>query len=456
VGLTIHLLGVPAIYGGDDSRNGLVRGQKAWALLARILLADRPLSRHVIASELFSDTVDPLGSVRWCLASLRRAIGRQAFIGDPIQAHLPVGAVVDVWDIAGSDGEILHAGQLLEGINPQASAEFSTWLLVERERLASLVDERIRQETLVAMSAGDYVRAIRIAEAGARRRPYEENSHVLLAKCLVLGGRPDAALEQVAATEKNFLSEIGEKPSPALRSAARQTVSAAALSVAPRAFAESLIETGIAALSAGAVDSGLDCLRRAAAEAEILKDNYLTAKSLVELGSALVHSVRGFDNEGATLLRKAVAMARQCGDGNIASRGLCELGYVEAFAGRRPEAARLLNEAIVCSGPDRNRLAGIHAVIGFNLVDWGNPKDGLSHFELSLEHARSVGNRRREIWSLGLGGWGQLAADRPDTACEWIESCLAACHDLRWLAFRPWPLSVQAAARLQLKENPRS
>jgi DNA-binding SARP family transcriptional activator len=451
--LRIRLLGKPTVVGdGGDSRT--VRGHQAWAVLARVLLSDRPIHRRDLASELFPDVVDPLGSLRGCLASLRRAIGPQTLAGDPIRQNLPGGTDVDVWNIVSGEYDVEEADDLLKGTEPKASAEFGTWLLIERERTASLVDARIRQETMVAISVGDYSRAIRLAELGVRRRPFEESAHILLAKSLVLDGRPETALKHVEATERAFLAEIGEKPSPALRSSARPTISSAPLGVPPRAVVESLISSGVAALSAGAVEAGLDCLRRAVADAEAAKEKYLLAKSLVELGSALVHSVRGYDDEGAIHLRQATELARQCGAAEIASTGLRELGYVEALAGRRPAAALLLDAAIESTGGDRDGLAGIHAIIAFNLVDWGKVDEGLAHYELSLDHARSAGNRRREIWSLGLGGWGQLAANKPETACEWLESCLASCDEMRWLAFRPWPFAVLAEARLKLQDDP--
>ena len=73
MGVKIRLLGVPAIVGADGQPQ-LVRGHQAWALLARVLMSARPLGRRELAEALFPETVDPLGSLRWCLASLRKAL----------------------------------------------------------------------------------------------------------------------------------------------------------------------------------------------------------------------------------------------------------------------------------------------------------------------------------------------------------------------------------------------
>lgn len=452
MGLQIHLLGKPKILDADG-RSQSVRGHQAWAILARTLLSRTPVDRRSLAAELFPETVDPLGALRWCLASIRRALNSaDSLCGDPIEGNLPADTFVDIWALENGEVDSDGIGNLLEGIEPRCSAEFSTWLLVAREHTASLIEEKLRQQTIQALSIGDYQRAIRLAELGSRRRPFDESSHILLVKSLTLAGRHKAAMNHIDATENTFLAELGEKPSPALRSAARLTIASPPGGVSREAVITSLLESGLAALSAGAADAGIDCLRRAVANAQKLKDHHLTAKAMLELGIALVHAVRGYDDEGAILLRQSTELARRCGSAVIAATGFRELGYVDALAGRRPAAAAHLAEALELA-EDGDNLAGIHAVMGFNLVDWGKINDGLAHYNLSLEYARSAQNRRREIWSLGLGGWGMLAADRLGEADQWLTSCLALIEDQRWIAFRPWPVAVLSESKLRQQRD---
>ncbi|HSS64186.1 MAG TPA: BTAD domain-containing putative transcriptional regulator [Gammaproteobacteria bacterium] len=454
MGVSIRLLGKPGIL-NERGEAQAVRGLQSWALLARILLSERPVRRRELASELFPQAVDPLGSLRWCLASLRRALGSaEALRGDPVESNLPEGTEVDVRQLREGHIDTGALGDLLQGMEPQCGPEFATWLLIERQRIAALIDAHIRQETIQAVSVGDYDRAIRLAERGVRRLPLDEGAHVLLVKSLTLAGRHEAAMDHVEATETAFLDELGEKPSAALRSAARRTIAAPPGGVSPDAVVRSLLESGRAALSAGAVDAGLDCLRRAAADAEKGSDSRLRAGTLLELGTALVHSVRGYDDEGSILLRQAIDRARESSDPRTMAAGLRELGYVDALAGRRPAAAAHLSRALELADGDEDSLAGIHSVIGFNLVDWNKVSEGLEHYALSLEHARSVENSRREAWTLGLGGWGHLRAGRPEVAKAWLSDCLAIVDDLRWVAFRPWPLAVLAEARLGLESDP--
>jgi DNA-binding SARP family transcriptional activator len=448
MGRTIKLLGEPAIL-DENGESQPVRGHQAWALLARAPLARGPLDRRDLAAELFPETDDPLGALRWCLASLRKALNSSDYLrGDPIECNLPPDLHVDALRLDHDDFDIESAGTLLGSLEPRCGPGFSTWLLVERERIAGLVEARIRRETIRALSVEDHDRAVRLAELGVRRCPFDEGFHILLVRSLVLAGRHDAAMAHADATQTVFMAELGEKPSPALRSAARRTIAAPPSGISPQTFVNSLIQSGLAALSAGAADAGVDCLRRAVSDAERIKDTNLLAKATLELGTALVHAIRGFDDEGSILLRRCAELAQQSGTADVATAAFRELGYVEALAGRRPAAAAYLATALeIAEHPDE--LAGIHAVTGFNLVDWGRAEDGLAHYDVSLEHARAAGNRRRETWALGLGAWGMLAAGRLEEADRWLADCLTLVDEQRWMAFRPWPVALLGESKIR-------
>jgi DNA-binding SARP family transcriptional activator len=452
MGLTIRLLGRPAIY-DQQGQEQAVRGHQSWALLARVLLSPRDITRREIAAELFPETADPLGSLRWCLAALRRAIGSaDALGGDPIKANLPPDTCVDVHRLQAGQFDADATGELLEGIEPRSSPEFTTWLLIERERTAGLIDTKVRQETLRALSNDKSDEAMRLAELGVRRLPFDEGAHILLVKSLMLAGRDDAARQHVKATEKAFIAELGVAPTPALHHAARRIVCKPLDGVSSRAVAAALLDSGLAALSGGAADAGVEYLRRAATEADHGDDLQLKAKTMLELGTALVHAVRGYDDEGALLLHQAAVLAEQCAAPQLATNALREIGYVEALAGRRPAAAEYLERARRIT-TDPESLAGIHAVAGFNLVDWGKIPEGLEQYERALDYARSAGNLRRQAWALGLGAWGHLGAGDYQAAQRWSTDCLAIVDELRWIAFRPWPVAVLAEANLKLRDN---
>src|SRR3954451_12030252 len=135
-GLVIQLLGRPRleIDGADGYR---YRSRKSWAVLAFLLLGDRPPTRSQLASLLFAEADDPLGALRWCLAEIRRALGTAVVLdGDPVTISLPAGASVDVdvlvrghWSSA---VDLPGLGlDLLDGFEVQHADAFESWLLAE-------------------------------------------------------------------------------------------------------------------------------------------------------------------------------------------------------------------------------------------------------------------------------------------------------------------------------------
>lgn len=448
----LKLLGKPGIF-AEDGTPRHVRGHQAWALLARAVLTRQPLDRRTVAAELFSESADPLGSLRWCLASLRKALDcSECLVGDPIELSLPEGMEVDVSQLEEDVLAPEHMEPLLGDIEPQCGPEFSTWLLVERARIAALIDGRIRRETMRALAMQDYVQAARLASVAISRNAFDESAHILLIKGLTLAGRQDEAFRHIEETEQLFLDELGAAPSRALRSAARSSVVSAPAGVSTAAHVKSLLRAGTAALGAGAADAGVETLRQAVSEAEKSADQHLFASATLELGKGLIHAVRGFDDEGSILIRQCMEIARSHGYEKIAASGYTELGYVEALAGRRPVAAKYLQDGLAFARDDDD-LATLHAVVAFNLVDWGNTESGLGHYAVSLDHARRAGNRRAEIWSLGLGARGQLAAGKLENAERWLTDCLDLVDEIHWVAFRPWPVSLLGETQLRKRSS---
>lgn len=450
----IRLLGVPQILGPDGRQRDL-RGQKPWAVLARIVLADRPLTRRELSSELFPEAADPLGSLRWCLAELRRALGDATVLsGDPVRSALPDGVDVDVLSLERVDVEVVGTGEFLQGVDPACGPEFDTWLLVVRQQVASRIDAALHQRAVLALSRGRAEEAVRIAELAVRRSPYDEGAHVLLVKGLIAADLPAAALEHVERVEAQFRSELRREPSAALRSAARSTVAEPPPGVSAGVQVEALLDAGRAALSAGAVDAGIDCLRRAVACADDDGAAELRADALFALGEALVHSLRGFDDEGVVMLAQAVELAQSCGLASLASAALVEAGYAATLAGRRQTAADAFDQALPLAGEVPEAVAGVLAHRAFNLADWGRDAEALEVIREARRLAEQSGDRRRLCHTLGLGGWAFLRAGMLDEAREWAEVCLALARDTRWVSFEPLPALLVAECDLAAGHSP--
>ena len=73
MGLSIHLLGPPRMERGGTAVDA-PRGHKAWGLLAYLLRSGVPPTRERLASLLFPEADDPLGTLRWTLSVLRRQL----------------------------------------------------------------------------------------------------------------------------------------------------------------------------------------------------------------------------------------------------------------------------------------------------------------------------------------------------------------------------------------------
>lgn len=454
--LTIRLLGPPAV-----ERDGRVvpppRGRKAWALLAYVLLAERPPARRHLAQLLFADAADPLGALRWTLAELRRALGMPgAFTGDPLVASLGDGVHVDVSLAGAGAGGLLEPGgllelgaELLEGVRLSASPEFESWLSVERHRVSSAVEARLRQEAAGLLSAGRAAEAVAHASRAVAINPLEEGNHELLVRGLAMAGDRAAALRQVAACQDLLRRELGVEASAALRDAAGTRPGAAMLpAMNGRAAAASQLDAGRAAVAAGAVDAGLQCLRRAVSEAARCADTALQARALAALGAALVHAARGRDEEGSVVLHEAIEVAARAGERASAVTAHRVLGFVEVQAGRRATADGWLSKAQALAETDED-AAAILGVRGMNASDRADYPAALGYLEASIERAARCGDHRQQAWSLSLLARARLLRDENGPAAAAAGQSLDLVRQERWLAFQPWPQALRAELDLK-------
>jgi DNA-binding SARP family transcriptional activator len=453
--LRIRLIGRPGLARDGEPIPG-PRGHKTWALLARLLRSSDPVSRQVLVAELFGEADDPMGALRWSLAELRRRTGLAvALEGNPVTIRLGDDATADVYDVErGAIPDEIPEGEFLEGIDVKGSPGFESWLLVERQRVDGEVLSALRQATLRAMSGRQFDRAVILAGAMVRRAAFEEGPHVLLVRALTASGNPDAAARQAAASEAMFVRELGVDATPAIRAAARPTVAAPVPGVPARASATSLFDAGLAALSAGAADASIECLRSASAAAEESGDRELLSRCLMELGTALVHAIRGYDDEGSVVLETAAEMATTAGAESTAAKALSELAYVDVLAGRRASAAQYLRSAAEMGVNDPTLLAALAGFDAMNLSDWGKLDSSANRFAEALELSRSAGAVRREVWTLGLGARTLFIQGRLDEAMKWAQSSCELAQREQWTAFRPWPEAWLAHARLNNGVDP--
>jgi DNA-binding SARP family transcriptional activator len=443
VSLAIRLLGKPKIE-SDGPPVQVPRGRKTWALLAYLLLCERPPPRSRVSSLLFSEADDPLGALRWTLADLRRTLGAaDAVAGDPLELTLPPGASVDVIALTAPGEEISFRrpeGELLEGMAFPSSPVFESWIGVMRRHLDGAARAMAHDEALGRLAAGDTAGATELAGDLVSRDPLDQAGQELLIRCL-------AAERQLAECEALFQRELGMAPGPELRGAASETDPAASGAVGDSDIALGQLQAGQGALDAGSVEPGVQILRQACAEAAASGDASLQARSLVALGSALVHAVRGRDEEGALRLHEALRLAERCGERAAAAAATRELGYVDVQAGRGPSAGRWLMRATeLAEGNDE--LSQVLAVRGMALSDRAHYAAALDLLNRSVARAERCGQRRQAAWSLSLVGRVHLLRGDLSLALPPLDESLALVSAERWTAFRPWPEALRAEASL--------
>jgi DNA-binding SARP family transcriptional activator len=446
--LHIRLLGRPsAELDGAPTRGP--RGRKAWALLAVLLLSDGPSSRERLAALLFPDAADPLGALRWTLSQLRRGLpGALHLEGDPVVTRLAATTRVDVLEVLagrdhpfGADGrdgaaDRAAAGRLdpgealLVGADGVAGPEFDLWLTAARHRVDQARGLRLRGLAERALASGQASLAVAASARAVAVEPHRPAGRAALVSALVEAGDHEAALAQLRECSGWIRRELrvdrllGEPAGGRRRPADADTTCR--------------LQTGQAAMAAGAVTGGLDHLREAVRLAAGRDDAALQATALLALGGALVHALAAHAPEGAEALRAAAGRARRAGAGRLAAEALRDLAFVENAAGRPEEARRLLSAATAAAGDDPAALGSVRGVEGMFLADRGEHGRALEALKRSARLAESAGSLRQAAWSISIASRSLLQRGELDAAAELAELAAQLAAEERWTAMLPW------------------
>lgn len=440
--LAVHLLGPPSVE-VDGVAAPAPRGTKTWALLAYLLLSRGPVPRSRVASLLFGQADDPVGALRWTLSQMRRLLGDGARVtGDPLALRLPAGTVVDAAVVTqGSWAEAQWlpglGADLLEGVTVKTGAAFELWLSAERRRLSGATQALLHEAAVSRLARGDPTSASALASRLVAMDPLDENSHVLLVRCLQADGDTEAAQAQVASCQALFREELGVDPGPSLVAASRGAAAGEAMTTG-RAAVLAQLDAGAAAGSAGAYDVAVESLRRAVVGARGTGDAQLLARALLALGSTFVHGVRGCDEEGLPALHEADTLAQRCGAAAIAATARRELGYVEALRGNYPRMERWLADATAVAAGDHGELAWIEAVAGLGRSDVADYAPAVASLECAQDHARSAGDDRALAFAATALGRVHVLRGELDHAKAACDRAYATASKLQWTSFLPW------------------
>jgi len=451
VSIAVHLLGPPLLI-RDDVVYAAPRGRKVWAMLAYLALSQGQPSRQQLVDLLFRDAEDPAGALRWNLSELRRLLGGSDTIGSGsvVRLRLPAGSVVDVHVLMeGTSGEAVElpglGRELLEGMDVDASPGFTAWLLGERRHLQGLSEAVLREGALRALASGDTRTAVELATRLVAADPLNEDAHVLLVRAFAASGDEVAVERQLAASVDLFRRELGVEPGSELALAAViERTRPSSPSGNGRAALKALLESGEAAVSAGAVEAGVESLRNAVVGAHRAGDPEIETLALFSLGSALVHATKGRDEEGAAALHRSIAAAEATEQRAVAASAHRELGYVELLRGDYPRARTWLRTAEELADDDPHEMARIRALAGSCLGDVGEHEQAADAYVESIALSASVGNEKQRAWSLAFLGRTLLMRDELDRAEETLEQACRLSRSERWTAFIACPESLAA------------
>jgi DNA-binding SARP family transcriptional activator len=425
-------------------------------LLAYLVCSRVRPSREQVASLLFPEADDPLGTLRWTLSVLRRTLGERAELGgDPLRLTLPPGTFVDVdvlnrgsWMEAIALPGLGH--ELLGGLVFRSSPGFEMWLENERRHIAGMTSAVLHEAALALLARGRAADAAYHAAELVRLNPYDENPHVLLVRCLRAAGDPDAAMRHVETCTELFKRDLGIEPTPALRTAAVASEVVAAGRVSGRAEVLAQVEAGEAALAAGAVEAGLHRLRGALTAARRIGDRELLAGALVVLGGALVHSARGTDEEGAAALYEGTTLAEQTGSHDVAATGWREISWVQFLRGHYERAEETLTRTSEHAVGNDEELAWVELIRGACRHDVGDHPAAGELLRSALARARRLDLGQPLGQALTLLGRFHLLRGEIEDALHLLDQAIEEVEARSMTAFLPWPESFRGELDLVL------
>jgi TolB-like protein len=222
-GLQVRLVGpVSVLRAGKQV--ALPRSRKVLALLTLLAVERAPQSRSRLCDLLWDVPNDPRGELRWCLSKLRTLVDdserRRVVTTDNTLIALDLSdAFLDVAEIeraveAGleqatnprlSELSTLFRGELLEGVELDASPELTSWLAGQRHRFRSLRVDVVR--TLALRPAPNESEALSRVAAWLQAAPFDRHAHEMQLSALVAAERMRDAEAHLASTIRAFEQE---------------------------------------------------------------------------------------------------------------------------------------------------------------------------------------------------------------------------------------------------------
>ena len=451
--LVVQLLGRPRIE-VDGEPGYRYRSRKSWALLAFLLLAERPPTRSQLSSLLFAEADDPLGALRWCLAEIRRALGPATVLdGDPVRISLPVGTTVDV--------DVLVRGHWSAAVaaprprrrparRPRHPARRGLRVLAALRAPPARGGHRVDPARGGAGTPGPRRPrpGPRPGCPGCRDEPLDENHQALLIRLYRLAGDDDAAQRQYDAWASVAARELGAPPGAPVLLAMREGPRVAREGEA--ASIQAVTEAGSAAVSAGALVAGVATFENAVRLADRGGADSDRIQTRLVLAEALIHTLGGLDEAGLATLTEAERIAVANGDREAIAEVRAEVGYVDFLRARYDRAERSLSQVLAEDATSPSVRAKALTYLGSVASDRAEYPRATSLLQAAVSASREVAEPRREAFGLSMLGRVSLLRGDLEEAIE----ILTAAGDIgerdHWLSFLPWPQAMLGQAWLSM------
>ena len=353
----IRLLGPPAIE--RDGAPAVPRGRKSWALLAYLLLAEHLAQPPPPGRAAVRRGRRPAG--RAALDPGRATAGPGApglFTGDPVATGLGEDVTVDLHDLTAEPADPARlldlGGELLDGLSVAGSPMFDSWLVVERHRLASMAEARLRQAALALLAAGQAAEAVPRGPGGGPQ-PLEEGNHELVRAARPRrrrsGGRPPPG----GRLRGPLRRELKVEASPALQDAADAAAGSprAARPAARRRHQPARGRAGRPSPPGPSRPGSTRCAAPAPTRPPTSTPRS-RAGPWSRWGAPSSTPSAAATRRGAVVLLEAVRLASEAGDRETAVTAYRELGWPRS----RPAAARRPDLAGAGRGGGRDRRRG--------------------------------------------------------------------------------------------------
>jgi tetratricopeptide (TPR) repeat protein len=256
-----------------------------------------------------------------------------------------------------------------------------------------------------------------------------------------------AAAKQFAACMTAFESELGVRPGAAIRAAMNEPRRARP-ELADEATIQAMVEAGAAAVSAGAVETGVYSLRTAVRLADGAAATPLRVAVRLVLAEALIHSLGGLDEEGLATLFEADEIALSNDMPDAVAQARAELGYVDFLRGRYDRAEFWLTDALNYADRSLSIKAKVMTYLGAVESDRSNYRRAARNLEQAVKLSHDAGQPRRAAFGLSMLGRLNLFQDALDLAAEQLDASIATAEREHWLAFLPWPQALRGEVQL--------